>query len=490
VIDLHLPWLELAIVLPLIGAFCVWRLRDVEKARKWCLFFTCAAFATCLGAWQDFILVHASVAGDPWSLSSAMLGWDFFIIDELNAPLLPLASLLYLLTVLATLRTKMRRFSFTWMLITEAIVLATLSCKQPWGVIALLALGAIPPYFELLARKKPTRVYVLHMVLFVALMVLGWSLVQWQASQPEHSPWIFAPLVVAILIRSGIAPLHCWMTDLFEHASFGTALLFTTPMLGAYAAVRLLLPIAPDSVMRIIGMMALFTALYAAGMALVQREARRFFCYVLLSHSALVLVGLDTVRPIGLTGALCVWLSVGLSLAGFGLTLRLLEARHGRLSLTGYHGLYEHTPLLAICFFLTGMASVGFPGTLGFLGTELLVEGAVASYPIVGVAVVLSAALNGIALVKAYFLLFTGTRHVSSVPLEVSWREKVAVLTLAALILGGGLYPQPGVASRHHAAIELLEERGVVFPDDPIHATAERQGDIHDAAAQKEWFME
>jgi NADH-quinone oxidoreductase subunit M len=48
------------------------------------------------------------------------------------------------------------------------------------------------------------------------------------------------------------------------------------------------------------------------------------------------------------------------------LSLRALEARHRRLSLAGFHGLYEHTPALAVCFLLTGLASVGFPGTFGF----------------------------------------------------------------------------------------------------------------------------
>jgi NADH-quinone oxidoreductase subunit M len=154
-----------------------------------------------------------------------------------------------------------------------------------------------------------------------------------------------------------------------------------------------------------------------------------------------------------------VWLSVGLSLVGFGLVIRGLEARHGRLSLVGYHGVYDHTPLLAICFLLTGMASVGFPGTFGFLGTELLVDGAVQTRPVVGVAVVIAAALNGIAVLQAYFKLFTGTRYVAAVPLHIGLRERVAVLTLAALIIGGGLYPQPGVASRHHAAEEILRQR-------------------------------
>jgi NADH-quinone oxidoreductase subunit M len=236
-------------------------------------------------------------------------------------------------------------------------------------------------------------------------------------------------------------------------------------MLGAYAAVRLLLPVAPDWVLQYVGMLALATSVYAAGMALVQREARRFFCYIFLSHSALVLVGLDSLTPIGLTGALTVWVSVGLSLAGFGLTLRALEARHGRLSLTGFHGVYEHTPELAVCFLLTGLASVGFPGTFGFFSTELLVDGAVQAFPYVGIAVVIAAALNGIAVLQAYFRLFTGTRHVSTVPLKIGMRERLAVLTMAVLILGGGIYPQPGVASRHHAALSILQSRNPPLPE-------------------------
>src|SRR5690606_21393752 len=173
-----------------------------------------------------------------------------------------------------------------------------------------------------------------------------------------------------VLLRSGIVPVHCWMTDLFEKAGFGTALLFVTPMVGAYAAVRLVLPIAPDWALRGLALISLFTAVYAAGMALVQREARRFFCYLFLSHSSLVLVGLETASPVGLTGALCVWLSVGLALSGFGLVLRSMEARTGRLSLADHHGMHEHTPMLAAFFLLTGLASVGFPGTFGFVGTE------------------------------------------------------------------------------------------------------------------------
>lgn len=453
------PWLQLAVAIPLVGALVVWRLRDSSRAQVWSVVCSAASFLAAIGAWQNFRLLGATEAADSWDLLAQALHRPVLVLDELSAPLLPLVALVYVLTAVLTLRTKQRRFSFSSMLVSQALVLATLACKDPGGIIGLLAVATIPPYLELKARHKPTRVYVLHMVAFVVLMVAGWVLVETQGKGGTLPIWAVAPVVIALLIRCGIAPFHCWLTDLFEHASFGTALLFAVPMVGEYAAVRLILPIAPDRVLQWLAIISLVTAVYAAGLALVQREARRFFCYIFLSHSALVLVGLESLSPIGLTGALCVWLSAALSLAGFGLTLRALEARHGRLSLTGFHGIYEHTPLLAVCFFITGMASVGFPGTFGFLGMEMLVDGAFQALPYTGIAVVATGALNGIAVVQAYFKLFTGSRHVTAVPLQVGLRERLAVITLAALIFGGALYPQPGVTSRHHAAEQLLSGR-------------------------------
>jgi NADH-quinone oxidoreductase subunit M len=267
------------------------------------------------------------------------------------------------------------------------------------------------------------------------------------------------PLLAAILVRCGTVPAHCWLTDWFEHASLGIAMLFVIPLSGVYAAIRLVLPIGPGWVLQSIGLASLFTAVYAAGMATIQRDTRRFFAHLFLSHSSLVLVGLEVHTELSLTGSLCLWFSVILSLGGFGLSLRALEARFGRLPLTDFHGLYEHSPTLAVCFLLTGLASVGFPGTLGFISTELLVDSVVEANPYAGIVVIAAAALNGIAVVRSYLLLFTGARHVSTVSLGLGLRERVAVLTLAALILGGGLIPQPGVASRGRAAEAILAER-------------------------------
>jgi NADH-quinone oxidoreductase subunit M len=226
-----------------------------------------------------------------------------------------------------------------------------------------------------------------------------------------------------------------------------------------YTAVRLVLPIAPDWALRSIALASLATAVYTAAMAVVQREVRRFYSHLFVSHASLVLVGLELHTVMSLTGSLSLWFSVILSLAGFGLTLRAVESRFGRLPLTSFHGLYDHSPTLAVCFLLTGLASVGFPGTVGFISTEMLVDSAVEVNPYLGIAVVAVAALNGIAVVRAYLWIFTGTRHVSTVFLGIGARERLAVLTLSALILAGGLYPQPGVSSRERAAKQILEDR-------------------------------
>ncbi|MFO0946766.1 MAG: proton-conducting transporter membrane subunit [Planctomycetota bacterium] len=457
--ELHLPWLELAIFSPLLGAILVGRLRDPHRARIWCMVFTGISFLCSAGAWQDFQFLHATQAEDHWHWMGSIFGRELFVIDQVSAPLLPMTALLYFLTALATLRTTVRKFSFAWTLLAESMVLAMYSCQEPWMVVGLLTAGTLPPYRELRARGAPTRVYVTHMGLFVVLMVAGWAIVSAEGVGNHHSLVGIMCLLMAVLIRSGIVPFHCWVPDLFENATFGSALLFVTPIVGAYGAVRLVLPIAPDWVLRSMGVISLITAVYAAGMALVQKEGRRFFSYLFLSHSALVLVGLEMVTPIGLTGAFCIWLSVSLAMGGFGLTLRALEARRGRLSLMDFQGLYEHTPNLAMCFAITGLAAVGFPGTLGFVGAELLVDGAVATYPFVGVAVVLAAALNGIAIVTAYLRLFTGVRYSSSVSLKIRVRERYAVLALTALILIGGMLPQDRVALCHHAAEELLRVR-------------------------------
>src|SRR5262249_26299061 len=161
-----------------------------------------------------------------------------------------------------------------------------------------------------------------------------------------------------------------------------------------------------------------------------QRETRRFYGCLFLSQASLVLVGLELQTPLSLAASLCLWFSAILSLAGFGLGLRGLGERFGRVSLPAFSGAFSHSPPLAVCFLLSGLTCIGFPATVGFISTELLVDSALEVNSLVGVAVLAATTLNGIAIVRAYLRLFTGAKHASTIDLEIRPRERIAVLTL------------------------------------------------------------
>jgi NADH-quinone oxidoreductase subunit M len=226
--------------------------------------------------------------------------------------------------------------------------------------------------------------------------------------------------------------------------------------------VVLIVPRASPGMLRMIAILALGTAVYGAALALVQSSARRALGYLFMSQSALVMAGLDCTSVSALAGGLLVWLSAGLAFAGLARTVLVLEARRGRLDLTTYHGGYERMPVLAISFLVMGLACTGFPGTLGFVGQELLVDGAVDAFPVMGFAVVIASALTGLSVVRMYFSLFCGRSEAlanSGARLGLRPREAWTFVALVLALVGLGVAPRPLVNSRFAASDDILRLR-------------------------------
>jgi NADH-quinone oxidoreductase subunit M len=214
--------------------------------------------------------------------------------------------------------------------------------------------------------------------------------------------------------------------------------------------------------LRTIAVLALLTAIYGAALALVQTSARRACGYLFMSQSALVMAGLDCTSVRALAGGLLVWLSAGLAFAGLARSVHVLEARRGRLDLTTYHGGYDRMPVLAVSFLLMGLACTGFPGTLGFIGQELLVDGAVEAFPVMGFGVVIASALTGLAVLRMYFSLFCGRPDAHRHPglrLGLTMREAWTFVALVIALVGFGVAPRALVDSQVAASRELLRQR-------------------------------
>lgn len=490
-------WLTGLLALPALVAGAAALRMDVERLRR---------LAVAAATLMLFATLALAVLPDLQSLSvrSTLLtaspeGERIVRIDALSTLLLPFAAALWLLTVAVTPRAALGRAGLQR---TALATLATLASFLTESAVILLLLWVASVWTFLSALSDPAhrhqrRVVAAYLSTSAVFLAAGVVLIVSPFTQgPTFEVAGTALIVIAALIRKGIFPFHAWVPEVFDHGRLGPAILFSAPQLGAYVTVVLIVPRASPEVLRVMALLALGTAVYGAALALVQTSARRACGYLFASQSALVMAGLDCTSLNALAGGLLLWLSAGIAFAGLARCVLVLEARRGRLDLSAYHGGYERAPVLAVSFLLMGLACTGFPGTLGFVGQELLVEGATDVFPVMGFAVVLASALTGLAVLRMYFALFCGRRDPlvgAGQRFGLRRREAWTFASLAFALVVFGLAPRPIVDSRFTAGRELLrvrEERlrigGVPPPNifDSVVAPAPRPMTPADLAAR------
>ena len=456
-------WLAALAALPLIVISASFLLLDVERLRRVAVALAAVMLLAALAAALSPAVRTISIRSS--ALTRVPGGEQLLRVDTFSTVLLPFAAGLWLLTVAVTPRAALdhgglRRtalatlITFLSFLTESGVVLLLLSIASTWAFLSALGDSA---------HKRQRRIVAVY--LGGSTLVFGIGIVLVVGSGGRHAAietaglWLIA---IAALIRKGIVPFHAWVPDVFDRGRLGPAILFTAPQVGAYVMVVLIVPRAAPELLRLIAILALVTAVYGAALALVQRSARRACGYLFMSQSALVMAGLDCTSVGALAGGLLVWLSAGLAFAGLARCVLVLEARRGRLDLTTYHGGYERMPVLGIAFLTTGLACTGFPGTLGFVGQELLVGGAVDAFPVMGFAIVIASALTGLAVIRMYFSLFCGrpdSSHHSALRLGLAPREAWTFVALVVTLFGFGLAPRALVDSRFAASEDVLRQR-------------------------------
>jgi len=456
-------WLAGIAILPVILVVASIFRVDVERLRR--LAVTSAAVML-----VATFVVAVSPQLRTLSIRSNALSWltegeAIIRIDSFSAVLLPFTAGLWLLTVAVTPRAVLDRGGLRRTAIATLITLASFLTESA-VVLLLLSVASLWMFLSALpgdAHRTQRRIVAAYLGGSTVIFAVGVALLI--APGVEHT-WLETAgmwlIVIAALVRKGIVPFHAWVPEVFDHGRLGPAILYSAPQIGAYITVVLIVPRASPDMLRVIALLALGTAVYGAALALVQASARRACGYLFMSQSALVMAGLDCTSASALAGGLLVWLSAGLAFAGLARCVLVLEARRGRLDLTRYHGGYERMPLLAISFLCMGLACTGFPGTLGFVGQELLVNGAVDAFPVMGFAVVIASALTGLAVLRMYFSLFCGRTDVlshSGVRFGLAKREAYIFVAIVIALIAFGVLPRPLVDSRLAASEEILHLR-------------------------------
>ncbi|MCC6159370.1 MAG: hypothetical protein IT350_15070 [Deltaproteobacteria bacterium] len=458
------PWIVILVIASLVGAVVA----HLRRSRSRFVVMVVNSVALAVSTLAAVDLWQRSAHHDPFE------SIRIFVVDDMNAPLLVFAALVSFFVALVAPVRKWKPGSATRMLVAEAILFAGFAVSNEVAFVALWIASYLPFDRELGqsdCRSGCRRGFRIGAIASSGLLVVGLLANRWMPSADSVLPGSIA-ILLAAMIRQGVVPFQSWLPHLFARAPLPSVLMLCVPQWGTWAALRLFVPDAPPILLSILGAFASFTAVYGAGLALVQKDARRAFGWLFVSETAIVFASLSGTSETGLAGGLLLWLSSGLSLAGLGMALCALEARRGRLSLEGFSGGLESTPRLAGSFLLLGLCSVGFPGTLGFIGTELLIDGSLGTHPQLAIAMVIATVLNGLAVVNMYFRLFCGRRTIANPAIGLRPREYAGFVALVVILSILGLWPRGIVATRVRAAKTAQAIPPVVTAVEPREPTS------------------
>src|SRR6266576_2772861 len=232
---------------------------------------------------------------------------------------------------------------------------------------------------------------------------------------PQLQSWAFPVLFLGFAVLAGIWPLHTWApTGHVAAPTAGSMLLAGIVMkLGAYAALRVamnLLPLGFQAWSKWIAVLGVIGIVYAAGVALRQRDLKFVIGYSSVTHMGFVLLGLATVNVLGVSGAVLQMFSHGVIAALlFAVAGRMIYRRtHTRdLDALSKMNLGRMLPFAAFSFVIASAASMGIPGFSGFAAEITILIGGWKAYPlavwITGAGMVLVAAFILRARKKSFF---------------------------------------------------------------------------------------
>ncbi len=251
-------------------------------------------------------------------------------------------------------------------------------------------------------------------------------------------------LGLAVMNRLGVFPWSIWMAGTFEHSRGAQTLLAMVPMAGVAPAIYLVEPMLealnPHMLHTLVPVL-LGAAVTSAALGLVQNNLSRSFAFLLSSVEALILAGALDSSPMGVTGSEILWASTLLGATGFGLTVVVSMARVNDCKFSAFGGLAAHTPALALFFLILGAAMTGIPGTTGFVGAELILNGSVSHgiFPLILIVTVLC--VQGLSVMRLFFTIFYGTPVKAAHGMELMTRERVAFFGMVIILILGGLLP-------------------------------------------------
>jgi NADH-quinone oxidoreductase subunit M len=485
-----MPILSLVTFLPLVGAALIMVTRGDEatkakNARAIALWTSLIVFVLSLKLWLDF----DSSSPDFQFVERAEWIPSFNIayhmgIDGISLFLVLLSTFLTPICVLASwesVQYRVKEYMIAF-LVMETTMVGTF-CALDFVVFYMFFEGVLIPMFLIIGIwGGPRRVYsafkfFLYTLLGSVLMLLAILAVFWQTGttdiptaltfpfDPGLQRWLWLAFFASFAVKLPMWPVHTWLPDAHVEAPTAGSVILAGVLLkmGGYGFVRFslpMLPLASDYFAGFVFTLSVIAVIYTSLVALAQTDMKKLIAYSSVAHMGFVTLGIFVGNEEGLQGAMFQMLSHGIVSAALFLVVGVIYDRLHTRDIDRYGGLADNMPRYAVVFMVMMLASVGLPGTSGFIGEFLVLVGA---FQVTTWFTTLAA--TGLFLGAAYMLYLyrrvvfgTITRDDVRRMTDLSWREICVFAPIIVLVLWMGIYPSSFLKPMQPALANLVEQ--------------------------------
>lgn len=272
--------------------------------------------------------------------------------------------------------------------------------------------------------------------------------------------WAFLFLFIGFAIKLPMVPLHTWLPDAHVEAPTPISVILAALLLkiGGYGLARIAFPVFPEAALHFssfVAIMGVVSIAYGALNAMASKDLKRLIAYSSVSHMGFVLLGLASVTPEGVAGAVYQMFSHGIISAMLFVVAGVLYDRTHDRTIANYSGLSGRMPAYTVMVLVAFFASLGLPGFSGFIAEIMVFLGAFKAPEANGLlhesfAII---ATSGLILGAAYYLwtmqrMFFGTFNLkggigADSIYDLDKREYGMLVPLGIITLLLGIYPQP-----------------------------------------------
>ncbi|GER03082.1 hypothetical protein JCM17846_07640 [Iodidimonas nitroreducens] len=202
------------------------------------------------------------------------------------------------------------------------------------------------------------------------------------ADFPVHvQTWLWLAFFASFAVKMPMWPVHTWLPDAHVEAPTAGSVILAGVMLkmGGYGFLRFSIPMFPEAsetLMWLVFGLSMVAVVYTSLVALVQEDMKKLIAYSSIAHMGFVTIGIFALNPQGVEGGIFQMLSHGVVSAALFLCVGVVYDRLHTREISRYGGLVNIMPKYALVFMIFAMASVGLPGTSGFVGEFLALTGA------------------------------------------------------------------------------------------------------------------